>query len=123
MKKLLLSLSALVISLNIYAQPVAQNVSFAQREYNAQNNIKLLQGDLASFVTGGTPPYRFEKEQPVENTTLQIVPSGEFAGTFAAKPTPSEYQGTARFNYKVTDSTGQVSNIATVTITFGQEKG
>lgn len=123
MKKLLLSLIAGLTAVSLQAQPVTQNTAFAQPEYNEQNNVKLLRGDLAPFVSGGTPPYRFEKEQPIENTTLQIVSTGEHAGKFAAKPTPSEYQGPAKFNYRVTDSTGQVSNVATVTIIFGQEKG
>lgn len=121
MKRLLYAALFLVAAMQ--AQPVAQNTTLKQQEYNAQSNIKLLRGELMPLVSGGTPPYQFEKEEPVKNTTLQIVPRGEYAGTFAAQPSPRNFEGQAQFNYRVSDSTGQVSNIATVTIIFGQEKG
>lgn len=114
---------ALFLAAALQAQPVTQNTILQQQEYNEQGNVKLLRGELAPLVSGGTPPYVFEKQEPVKNTTLQIVPRGEHAGTFAAQPSPRNFQGHAQFNYRVTDSTGQVSNIATVSIIFGQEKG
>lgn len=121
MKRLLFAALFLVAAMQ--AQPVAQNAILKQQKYNQQDNVKLLKGELAPLVFGGTPPYQFEKEGPVKNTTVQIVPRGQYAGTFAAQPSPRNFQGQAQFNYRVTDSTGQVSNIATVTIIFGQEKG
>ncbi len=119
MKRLLL-VTALFTTAALLAQPVAQNAKFEQVVYNEQGYPKTLLGKLEeSLITGGTAPYQFEKVDPTSNTIVQLTRNGNFA----AKPTPSEFLGTAKFNYRVTDSTGQISNIATVTIIFGQDKG
>jgi prepilin-type N-terminal cleavage/methylation domain-containing protein len=89
------------------ATPVATDDSVTTA-FNTPVSINVLTNDTGTFNT-----------TPVSITTAAAhgTIGGSASGTFTYTPT-SNYSGTDTLSYRLTDSSGQISNIATVTITI-----
>lgn len=106
MKKLLLSVSAVLFTVNILAQPVAQNVTLI----GTNGTLSPISSTLTSYATGN-PPLFFNVVSQMNGFTMLNPSDGSFTFTPTSLP--------ASFNYNVTDTHGIISNTATVTIVPG----
>lgn len=107
MKKLLLSVSAVLFTVNILAQPVAQNATLIG---STNGTLSPISSTLTSYATGN-PPLFFNVVSQMNGFTMLNPSDGSFTFTPTSLP--------ASFNYNVTDTHGIISNTATVTIVPG----
>lgn len=112
MKKLILAglTLASTIVLNTQTQPVAEDHTF----YTTSRQID---GDLAPFVQGGTPPYMFYYSGQTPNNGFLMI---DAPGTFSFSLNNPEQPGS--FGFHVIDSNNVESNNATITIEPGSGK-
>jgi hypothetical protein len=110
MKKLLLGLSIAAIScVSIQANPIAQNSTI----FGAPNGVRSpISGTLSAYVQDGVLPYQFNIEGQAFNGTVMLSPTD---GSYTFNPTNFP----ASFQYSVTDTSGNKSNSATITIVPG----
>lgn len=117
MKSLLKILAIIALSTGIaQAQPVASDARFSQQEGSS------FTGSVATFVTGGMQPYTFLQVPPDPedyNPNIRIIFYGSDKFSVSV---PYGFTGDTQFQYQVIDQNQELSNPATVTVKFGQEK-
>lgn len=109
MKKLLLSVSAVLFTVNILAQPVAHNVTLVGST-SINGALLPVSSSLSSYVSGNSPLF-FNLVSQTNGSTI-INPND---GSFMFSPTSLP----ASFLYNVTDRDGLISDVAKVDIVPG----